>query len=139
MGLDGISINQLRVTQEHNSSELNSLNRVNPTETHKVVDGLNQGQKVDPDREKEKDNQDFFDDSDLDEQNSESEEMQEAIFKYDLSESSKYQLKLDEVTNSIQIVEISTNNVVQRISADQLSSYVGHMSNSQGSIVNRKF
>lgn len=140
MGLDGISINQLRVTQEHNSSELNSLNRVNPNQTHKVIDGLNEGQKIDPDREREKDNQNFFDDFDTDEQNDDNKDEQpEVIIKYDLSESSKYQLKLDELTNTVQIVEISTNNVVQRISAEQLSDYVGFLSNSQGSLVNRKF
>ena len=60
MGLDGISINQLRVTPELNSAELNSSVAINSNEV-KVVDGLSSGQRVDPDKEKERENpqQDF--------------------------------------------------------------------------------
>ena len=45
MGLDGISINQLRVTPENNSAELNNPARFSLEASHKVVDGLSQGQK----------------------------------------------------------------------------------------------
>jgi hypothetical protein len=48
-------------------------------------------------------------------------------------------LKLDENSNTILIVEKATSKVVQKINADELSSYVGFLSNSQGSIINRKF
>ena len=54
MGLDGISINQLRVTPENNSAESNRIARFEINNEHKVVDSLSQGQKVDPDKEQEK-------------------------------------------------------------------------------------
>ena len=139
MGLDGISINQLRVTPENNSSELNNVARFNLNNEHKVVDGLSDSQKVDPDKEKDHEDpelsQQFVD---LDNEDEDSESVEEVI-KYDLSESNKYILKLDEQTNNILIVEKATSNIVQKINADELSSYVGFLSNSQGSIVNRKF
>lgn len=139
MGLEGISVNQLRVTQENNSAELNSTSRFALENTHKVVDGLSQGQKVDPDKENEhggalSENYNS-DSSDNDEENQEEEE----VVKYDLSDSSKYILKVDEDSNNILIMEKSTSNVVQTISADELSRYVGFLSSAQGSIVNRKF
>jgi flagellar protein FliS len=46
---------------------------------------------------------------------------------------------IDEETNNILIIEKNTKNVVQKISADELSNYVSFLSNSQGSMVNRKF
>ncbi|MBR5304066.1 MAG: hypothetical protein IKU37_04495 [Candidatus Gastranaerophilales bacterium] len=138
MGLDGISINQLRVTPENNSSELNNIARFNLGNELKIVDGLSNGQKVDPDRDKEKDGEDqqladqYFDDE-------EQEEVIEDVITYDLSDSNKYMLKLDENSNTILIMEKSTLRIVQEISAEELSSYVGFLSNSQGSMINRKF
>lgn len=139
MGLDGISINQLRVTPENNSSELNNAARFSLNIEHKIVDGLSSGQKVDPDKENNQENpqlEEQYIDKDEEEQQ---EEEQEEIIKYDLSESNKYILKLDEETNNILIIEKATSNIVQRINADELSSYIGFLSNSQGSIINRKF
>jgi len=139
MGLDGISINQLRVTPENNSAELNSTARFSLNTEHKVVDGLAQGQRVDPDKEKEQEQDaqlaQHFEASE--EENEE--EIQENVIKYDLAESNKYILKVNEESNSILIVEKATSQVVQSINADELSQYVGYLSNSQGSIVNRKF
>ena len=43
MGLDGISLNQLRVTPENNSSELNKNVRMNANQEFKIVDGLELG------------------------------------------------------------------------------------------------
>ena len=84
MGLDGISINQLRVSAENNSAELNNLNRIND---HKVIDGLNEGQKIDPDKEKDKDNQAFDFENDEDSENVESNEEEFVpVIKYDLSD-----------------------------------------------------
>lgn len=137
MGLDGISINQLRVTPEHNSAELNNPARFNLDVGHKVVDGLAQGQKVDPDKDKEHENPELLEQFTSAEE--ETEDVQEEAIKYDLSESSKYSLNLDEENNKIVIIEKATKRKVQEISADELSNYVGYLSNSQGSIVNRKF
>ena len=138
MGLDGISINQLRVTPENNSAELNNVARFNLNNEHKIVDGLSNGQKIDPDREKDHENPELaeqYTEADSEETQEEIEE----VIKYDLSENNKYMLKLDEESNNILIVEKATSKTVQKINADELSSYVGFLSNSQGSLVNRKF
>lgn len=137
MGLDGISINQLRVTPEHNSSELNNVTRFNLGNNHKVVDSLSNGQKIDPDKENNQDNPELAEQYTGEEERED--ETPEEIIKYDLSENNKYMLKLDENSNTILIVEKATSKVVQKINADELSSYVGFLSNSQGSIINRKF
>ena len=137
MGLDGISINQLRVTPEHNSSELNNVGRFNMGNEHKIVDGLSNGQKVDPDKEKDHDDPELA--RQYNEENEEQEEFFEDVIKYDLSDSNRYMLELDENSNVILIVEKGTSKVVQQISADELSSYVGFLTNSQGSMINRKF
>ena len=51
MGLDGISVNQLRISSELNSGELNKINQENFPQ---VVDGLTQGQRINADEKKEK-------------------------------------------------------------------------------------
>lgn len=141
MGLDGISINQLRITPENNSAELNNPVRFNIGSEHKIVDGLSNSQKVDPDKEKDHDDPELARhyDSDDEDSNGESDANDEEIVKYNLSDSGNYILKLDENSNNILIIEKSTSVVVQKIDADELSKYVGFLSNSQGSIVNRKF
>ena len=137
MGLDGISINQLRVPPEHNSSELNNVTRFNLGNNHKVVDSLSNGQKIAPDKENNQDNPELAEQYTGEEE--QEDETPEEIIKYDLSENNKYMLKLDENSNTILIVEKATSKVVQKINADEISSYVGFLSNSQGSIINRKF
>ncbi len=137
MGLDGISINQLRVTQENNSAEMNRINKTSANE-HKVVDSLSDSQKIDPDKEKEHQNPEFESSSEEKEENQEETVLVETI-KYDLSDSGKYLLKLNEESNNILIIEKASKNIVQSINADEMSSFVGCMLNSQGSMVNRKF
>ena len=141
MGLDGISINQLRITPENNSAELNNPVRFNVDSEHKIVDGLSNSQKIDPDKEKDHDDPELARhyDSDDEDLNGKSDANDEEIVKYNLSDSGNYVLKLDENSNNILIIEKSTSVVVQKIDADELSKYVGFLSNSQGSIVNRKF
>ena len=136
MGLDGISINQLRVTPELTPGELNSV-AINTRDEAKIVDGLANGQKVDPDKEQEQNSQEEFAWSEK-EQNEEAIQ-EEDIVKYDLSDSSKYILKLDQQTNEILIIEKASNNVIQKFSADELLRFVEHSTDSCGSIVNKKF
>ena len=141
MGLDGISVNQLRITPEHNSSELNKVPKFS-LDNSRPVDGLSQGQKVDPDKEREKEKRELnkqYNSSDepLDEENEALIDI--PIIKYDLSQSEKYTLKVDDATNEIIIIDKATTEIVQRVSADDLSHFVNYLSNSQGSIVNRKF
>lgn len=137
MGLDGISINQLRTTPENNSAELNNIARANQNDFKKVIDGLSEGQKVDPDGENKHEDAEF-DFSEEDEQDENEAEVVEVI-KYDLSDSSKYILKLEDETNSILILEKASMKIIQRISASELSEYVSFLSNSQGAMVNKKF
>ncbi|MBQ7287331.1 MAG: hypothetical protein IJW73_06185 [Candidatus Gastranaerophilales bacterium] len=137
MGLDGISINQLR-TPENSSAEISRIARSSVNNEHKTVDGLSQGQKVDPDQGREKDQQ-LKQGLASNNQDEEEDEIQEEVIKYDLSDNNKYFLKLDENSNNILIVDKATKNVVTQIDADELSQYVSFLSNSQGSIVNRKF
>lgn len=143
MGLDGISINQLRITPENNSSELNNQVRFNLNSEIRAVDGLNQGQKVDPDQEKEKNKEGYFFNS-SNEENGENEQESDTIepvevIKYDLSKSDKYMLKIDDDTENILIVEKDTKKTVQRISADELSTVVNYLSNAHGSIINKRY
>ena len=137
MGLDGISVNQLRITPENNSAELNNVARFSLNTEHKIVDGLSQGQKIDPDQQNERDDTELAQHFESSEENEEI--IEEEIIKYDLSDNNKYILKLDEQSNNILIIEKSSQLVVQKIDANELSNYVGYLSNSQGSLVNRKF
>ena len=139
MGLDGISINQLRITPENNSAELNSTAKFSLDTSHKVIDGLSQGQKVDPDQKNEHEKPQLSEQfSSESEEEIEEEEIEEVI-KYDLSKSDKYCLKVEEETNSILIIEKSSKSIVQKINAEKLSAFVNYLSNSNGSIINRKF
>ena len=138
MGLDGISINQLRVTPEYNSSELNNVNNLNAQNDVKIVDGLSEGQKVDPDKENHNNNSgDFFGETNNEDETHD--DVQEEVVKYDLSQTDKYLLKINDDTNDILITEKATNKVVEKINAKELSKLVCYLANSQGAIVNRKF
>ena len=138
MGLDGISINQLRSTPEYNSAELNNVNNYNSSNNVKIVDGLSEGQKVDPDKERQHDNDGGFLKDDSNKSDTQEEEQDKPV-KYDLSQSDKYMLKINEDTNDIYIVEKSSKNIVEKINAKELSKLVYYLANSQGAIVNRKF
>ena len=131
MGLDGISVNQLRL-----NTEVNSINPINVVQNRKI-DGLSQGKKVDPDAENHQ-NQEMEED----EENQNTEEKQsdiEEILKYDLSDSEKYMLKVDSLTNNILIVNKDTNEVLQVFSADILQHLMGNLMQGNGVLVNRKY
>ena len=131
MGLDGISVNQLRL-----NTEVNSINPINVVQNRKI-DGLSQGKKVDPDAENHQ-NQEMEED----EENQNTEDKQsdiEEILKYDLSDSEKYMLKVDSLTNNILIVKKDTNEVLQVFSADILQHLMGNLMQGNGGLVNRKY
>ncbi len=145
MGLDGISVNQLRVTPEHNSSELNKVPKFS-LDVSRAVDGLSEGQKIDPDKEREKEkrelNKQYNSSEDETIENSDADSLDVdsvEVVKYDLSQSDRYMLKVDDDTNEILIIEKASKNIVQRIDAENLSNFVSFLSFPQGSIVNRKF
>ena len=140
MGLDGISVNQLRSISEQNSNELNSVKRFSSEAEPKAVSGLSSGKRINPDEEKEHDkrnNNDEDENNNQDEQ--ETQEPEVPVKKYDLSQSDKYLLKVDDETNEVFIVDKKTKSTVQRIDAEHLSKFVNFLSYPQGSIINRKF
>ena len=145
MGLDGISVNQLRVTPEHNSSELNKVPKFS-LDVSRAVDGLSEGQKIDPDKEREKEKRELnkqynsSEDETIENSNADSLDVDSVeVVKYDLSQSDRYMLKVDDDTNEILIIEKASKNIVQRVDAENLSNFVSFLSFPQGSIVNRKF
>ena len=137
MGLDGISINQIRSIQDKNSNELNSIVFNPKTENTRSVSGLDKGRMVDPDRENNENQEEF--EFDFNEQEENQPEDDNSAIKYDLSRTDKYSLILDENTNEIVIKEKESGEVIQKIDAQNLSRFVNFLSNTQGAIVNRKF
>lgn len=137
MGLDGISINQIRSIQDKNSNELNSIVFNPKTENTRSVSGLDKGRMVDPDKENNENQEEF--EFDFNEQEENQPEDDNSAIKYDLSRTDKYSLILDEDTNEIVIKEKDSGEVIQKIDAQNLSRFVNFLSNTQGAIVNRKF
>ena len=137
MGLDGISINQIRSIQDKNSNELNSIVFNPKTENTRSVSGLDKGRMVDPDKENNENQEEF--EFDFNEQEENQPEDDNSAIKYDLSRTDKYSLILDENTNEIVIKEKESGEVIQKIDAQNLSRFVNFLSNTQGAIVNRKF
>ncbi len=137
MGLDGISINQIRSIQDKNSNELNSIVFNPKTENTRSVSGLDKGRMVDPDKENNENQEEF--EFDFNEQEENQPEDDNSAVKYDLSRTDKYSLTLDENTNEIVIKEKDSGEVIQKIDAQNLSRFVNFLSNTQGAIVNRKF
>ena len=139
MGLEGISVNQLRITPEINSAELNAQNNVASNEI-KIVDGLSNGQRVDPDKENGHNNAQSYDFENNSKNNdADDESFEDNLEKYDLSDTNRYAIKIDSHENAIQIIEKKSNTVIQVINADELSRLVSFLGDSCGSIVNRKF
>jgi len=141
MGLDGISVNQLRQMPENSTSQKINQDKGFLNENIKAVDGLSQGQRVDPDKQNKQDkrqlNKQYIN---LSEDES-SEEINENIdvIKYDLSQTDKYILKVDEKTNSILILKKDSQEIIQKLDANNLSRFVYFLQNAQGTLVNRKF
>lgn len=142
MGLDGISVNQIRLAQESNSAELNSKARFAPNKDTKAIDGLAQGQVIDPDKEREhgknafKNNKDDGENEDVEnEDNTETLPIQ----KYDLSQTDKYTIKTDKKSNEISIIENKTGKVIQVLDSEVLSKFVNYLADAKGSIINRKY
>ncbi len=145
MGLDGISPIQIRQFNEPNAAELNAV--LNPKQSlSRAVDGLSEGQKVDPDKERnnQQNNQesDFNNEEDEEFDTAEQDEKENEKFnsyKLNLSQTNKYELKVNENSNSIVIVEKATQRTVQVINADNLAIFVRNLVEGKGALVNRKF
>lgn len=141
MGLDGISVNQIRLAQESNSAELNNKTSFAPNKDTKAIDGLAHGQVIDPDKEREHDKNSFSKNKNEDDEENNEENIDEAVpvQKYDLSQTDKYTIKTDNSSDTISIIENKTGNVIQVLDSASLSKFVNYLSDAKGSIINRKY
>ena len=145
MGLDGISVNQLRMGSELNSNELNNIN---PQTSPQFINGLSKGQRIDAD---DKNNQNHAqgeileqEDENEDDKNDENDGINKKtpakdITKYDLSDTKKYALEIDDKTNTVSIKEKSSQTVIQTFDIQTLSSLTKYLKNYCGVLINRKY
>lgn len=140
MGLDGISVNQLRITQENTSRE-NAINadlKATRELASKTVDSLDKKSAIDTD---DKENTSFFggESSADEEQEENNDELPiEEHEKIDLTNKDLYEIKPDENTNSLVIYNKEQNVVVQQISPNELSTLVDSLKNPSGILVNKR-
>ncbi len=142
MGLDGISVNQLRITPENTSREnaINSDFLVNRNSDSKSVNSLDKKSAIDTD---DKENTSFFggDSSGATEENEEETDDNNPsveIEKIDLSNKELYEIKVDEDTNSLTIYNKKEQKPVGEITPVELSSLVDNLKNPGGILVNKR-
>lgn len=140
MGLDGISVNSLRMVKENTSKE----NAINADMSAKLQDGnrsinsLDKKGAIDTD---DKENTSFFGGSSKDdEQDSEEQPADETqeVLKADFSNSEIYQINVEENSNSITIYNKQNDTLVQKISPVELSTLVDNLKNPGGIFVNKR-
>ena len=141
MGLDGISVNQLRITPENTSKE-NAINadfRAKMGEGSRSVNSLDKKSAIDTD---DKENTSFFggESSSSDEEENQEDEMEDIVEyeKIDLTNKDLYEIKPDEITNSLVIYNKQQGVIVQEISPNQLSTLVDSLKNPSGILVNKR-
>ncbi|HIQ88263.1 TPA: hypothetical protein IAA68_00380 [Candidatus Galligastranaerophilus faecipullorum] len=140
MGLDGISVNQLRITQENTSREntLNSQMLAEIGSGSRSVNSLDKKGAIDTD---DKENTSFFGgDSSTSEDEEDNKETQESVEyeKIDLSNKEMYEIKVDETTNSLTIYNKKENKTVQEITPYELSTLVDNLKNPGGILINKR-
>lgn len=140
MGLDGISVNQLRITQENTSREntLNSQMLAEIGSGSRSVNSLDKKGAIDTD---DKENTSFFGgDSSTSEDEEDNKETQESVEyeKIDLSNKELYEIKVDEATNSLTIYNKKENKTVQEITPYELSTLVDNLKNPGGILINKR-
>lgn len=140
MGLDGISVNQLRITPDNTSKE-NAINadfKARMGESSRSVNSLDKKNAIDTD---DKENTSFFggeSSSNEDEENPEEETQNIEYEKIDLTNKDIYEIKPDENTNSLVIYNKQQGVVVQEITPNQLSILVDSLKNPSGILVNKR-
>ena len=140
MGLDGISVNQLRITPDNTSKE-NAINadfKARMGESSRSVNSLDKKNAIDTD---DKENTSFFggESSSNDEKENPEEETQNIEYeKIDLTNKDIYEIKPDENTNSLVIYNKQQGVVVQEITPNQLSILVDSLKNPSGILVNKR-
>ena len=140
MGLDGISVNQLRITPDNTSKE-NAINadfKARMGEGSRSVNSLDKKSAIDTD---DKENTSFFggESSSNDEEENLEEETQNIEYeKIDLTNKDIYEIKPDENTNSLVIYNKQQGVVVQEITPNKLSVFVDNLKNPAGILVNKR-
>ncbi len=140
MGLDGISVNQLRITPENTSKEnaINSDFKARLGEGSRSVNSLDKKSAIDTD---DKENTSFFggDSSSSKEDETPQEETEIAEYeKIDLTNKDLYEIKPDENRNSLVIYNKQQGVVVQEITPNKLSVFVDNLKNPAGILVNKR-
>ena len=140
MGLDGISVNQLRITPDNTSKE-NAINadfKARMGESSRSVNSLDKKNAIDTD---DKEDASFFgseSSSNDEEENFEDETQNIEHEKIDLTNKDIYEIKPDENTNSLVIYNKQQGVVVQEITPNQLSILVDSLKNPSGILVNKR-
>lgn len=141
MGLDGISVNQLRMTPENTSKE-NAINAdmlANKGMGLRSVNSLDKKGAIDTD---DKENTSFFggDSSSNEENEEENPDGQDSLDfeKIDLLNKELYEIKVDENSNSLTIYNKQSDMIVQEISPLELSTLVDNLKNPGGILVNKR-
>ena len=139
MGLDGISVNQLRITPENTSRE-NAISadlQAKRNVGDRSVNSLDKKSAIDTD---DKENTSFFGgaSSSDEEENSEDEAETVEYEKIDLSNRELYEIKPDEDTNSLVIYNKQEGKIVQQITPGKLSTLVDNLKNPSGVFVNKR-
>ena len=139
MGLDGISVNQLRITPENTSRE-NAISadlQAKRNVGDRSVNSLDKKSAIDTD---DKENTSFFGgaSSSDEEENSEDEAETVEYEKIDLSNRELYEIKPDEYTNYLVIYNKQEGKIVQQITPGKLSTLVDNLKNPSGVLVNKR-
>lgn len=140
MGLDGISVNQLRITQENTSKEntLNSQMLANIGSSSRSVNSLDKKGAIDTD---DKENTSFFGGESSSEEEEEQKENSEEKLdfpKIDLSNKDVYEIRIDENNSSLSIYNKQENKMIQEITPGGLSSLVDNLKNPGGILINKR-
>ncbi len=140
MGLDGISVNQLRITQENTSKEntLNSQMLANIGSGSRSVNSLDKKGAIDTD---DKENTSFFGGESSSEEEEEQKENSEEKLdfpKIDLSNKDVYEIRIDENNSSLSIYNKQENKMIQEITPGGLSSLVDNLKNPGGILINKR-
>ncbi len=139
MGLDGISVNQLRITPENTSKE-NAINADLQAKRNigdRSVNSLDKKSAIDTD---DKENTSFFggESSSAEEENQEEETETTEFEKIDLTNRDLYEIRQDEDTNSLVIYNKQEGIIVQQISPGELSTLVDNLKNPGGVLVSKR-
>ena len=139
MGLDGISVNSLRITPENTSKE----NAINADATAKnqgsrSVNSLDKKGAIDTD---DKENTSFFGGESSNGESEEENEIIEDIIpveKIDLTNKEDYEIRVEGTNNIISIYNKKSESVVQQITPTELSELVDSLKNPGGIIINKR-